>query len=294
MEYSSLAMSSRTQRAKTAAETLAISQGGIYLAPSGRELDIRAPIEESTHRTILYTPSDARSLRSRANRLLPERTFATVFDVRNETTLAAGKRLVDAYGPDRVAALNFASAKNPGGGFLNGSQAQEESLARASALYVTLLTQQAYYDANRGTESCLYTDHLIVSPMVPVFRDDEDQLLEAPWQMSLLTSPAPNAGAIERNEPHNVEQIEPALRHRMEQVLSAAVVEGYTALVLGAWGCGVFKNEPSTVASMFADFLVGDGPFAKVFEAISFAVYDREGSSLAAFERAFPTQRSSS
>lgn len=286
-------MASRSQRAKTAAETLAISQGGVYLAPSGNEVQIGDWVEEAIHTTRLYTPNDVRSLSTRAQRLLPERNFDTTIEVRNETTLAAGKRLVDHYGSERVAALNFASAKNPGGGFLGGSQAQEESLARSTALYVTLLTQQTYYDANRHGDSCLYTDHLIYSPRVPIFRDDADTLLEEPWQMSFITSPAPNAGAIAKNEPERLDYISATLCRRMEQVLSVAVVEGQTALVLGAWGCGVFRNDPADVAALFASFLLGDGAYSKAFEAVAFAVYDREGSSLAAFESTFPTRRSS-
>lgn len=279
-------MSKRTTRARIASETVAIGQSGVYFSPTGREVSFREQLDDAVHRTLLITPRDARALRSRAEPLLAERSFDTVFEVRNETTLAAGKRLVERFGPDRVAALNFASAKNPGGGFLGGSQAQEESLARASALYATLSTQQPYYDANRACDTCLYTDHMIVSPMVPVFRDDEDQLLEEPWFMTFITSPAPNAGAVAKNEPHRLGEIESTLRTRMEQILSAAVVEGQTALVLGAWGCGVFKNDPATVANLFAQFLRGNGAFARAFEAVAFAVLDREGSTLSAFEQA--------
>jgi len=106
------------------------------------------------------------------------------------TTLAGGRRLEAIVGGHRTAALNFASAKHPGGGFLTGAQAQEESLARASALYPCLEQQKGYYDANRRHHSLLYTDHLIVSPRVPVFRDDQGTLLEVPWEMTILTAPA--------------------------------------------------------------------------------------------------------
>jgi uncharacterized protein (TIGR02452 family) len=201
--------------------------------------------------------------------------------------LSAAHRLVKRFGPDRVAALNFASAKNPGGGFLNGSQAQEESLARASALYVCLQNQMAYYDANRNSGSPLYTDHMIVSPQVPVFRDEDDRLVEEPWEVTIITSPAPNAGAIANEQPESLQQIESVFRSRVEQVLSAAVVFGQTALVLGAWGCGVFRNDPSLVARLFAEFLLYDGEFASAFEQVTFAVLDRQGDIIAAFADVF-------
>src|SRR4051812_40037332 len=140
-------MPNRDQRARTAAETLAIAQGGSYVAPSGKAVNILDAIQLAIHKSVLIAPSKARSLRSRADRIMAGRSGPTAFDVSNETTLSAGRRLVDRFGPDRVAMLNFASAKSPGGGFLGGSQAQEESLARASALYPCLNGHMTYYDA---------------------------------------------------------------------------------------------------------------------------------------------------
>jgi uncharacterized protein (TIGR02452 family) len=281
-------VANRDQRARIAAETVAISQIGDYVAPSGRRVDVREAIRAAVEGSVLITPGESRSLWARAEREIAERSFSqTAFDVRNETTFAAARRLVARFGADRVAALNFASAKNPDGGFLGGSQAQEESLARASALVACLERNMAYYDANRRERSLLYTDHLIVSPRVPVFRDDEDRLLEEPWEVTILSSPAPNAGAIARNEPESLDRIKPTFRRRIEQVLSAAIVYGQTALVLGAWGCGVFGNDPAMVARLFAEFLGRDGSFAHAFEHVAFAVLDRRGDTLAAFVEVF-------
>ncbi|HTE20220.1 MAG TPA: TIGR02452 family protein, partial [Armatimonadota bacterium] len=237
--------------------------------------------------SVLITPEELRPLRARADRAIAARGYETTFEVRNETTLAAAHRLVARLGPERVAALNFASARNPGGGFLNGSQAQEESLARASALHACLERQPAFYEANRRGRSLLYTDHMIVAPRVVVFRDDHDRLLEEPWEVTLVTAPAPNAGAIAKNEPASSRQIEPAFRRRIEGVLSATVAFNQSALVLGAWGCGVFGNEPATVARLFGDFLLGDGPFARAFAHVTFAVLDRHGEIIAPFTEVF-------
>jgi uncharacterized protein (TIGR02452 family) len=280
-------MSSRNHRATVASQTLSIVQGGTYYAPSGKAISIAASVQMAIHRTILITPRQTRALRSRADEIIASRPFATRFHVANETTLTAARRLVAQNGPDRVAALNFASAKNPGGGFLNGSQAQEESLARATALYPSLLTQRAYYDANRHAPTALYTDHMILSPQVPVFRDDDDQLLEEPWEVSIFTAPAPNAGAIASNHPDSMDDIEPTFRRRIEQLLCVATVHEQSALVLGAWGCGVFRNDPAMVAGLFAEFLLPGGPFASAFEHISFAVLDRHGDTFSAFAGIF-------
>jgi uncharacterized protein (TIGR02452 family) len=280
-------MQKRSHRAQIAAETVAITRAGQYTAPSGRTVSIAESVRLAIESSTLIRPTETAALRQRAQQRLAERNCTTAFDVTNETTFAAARRLVARFGPDRVAALNFASAKNPGGGFLQGSQAQEESLARASALYACLHQHRDYYDANRSERSLLYTDHLIVSPRVPVFRDDADQLLDEPWEVTILTSPAPNAGAVATNQPRAKGRIEPTFRGRIEQVLSAAVAFDQTALVLGAWGCGVFRNDPAAVARLFAEFLLAGGSFARAFEQITFAVLDRDGRTIQPFAERF-------
>ena len=255
-------------------ETVAICYEGSYVAPSGRKIDIKQDVQAAVERSDLFTPSDTRSLISRAQQRARVLSFKTQFKVENGTTLQCARRLAES---SSVAVLNFASARNPGGGFLNGSQAQEESLARASSLYPCLQRHMRYYDVHRGERSSLYTDHLIVSPDVVVFRDDNGDLLEEPWRMTVLTSPAPNAGALEKNDPKSVSSLEPTFRRRMEQVLAAAVVHEQPSIVLGAWGCGVFRNDPVMVARLFAEFLEPGSPFSNEFEHVTFAVLDREG-----------------
>lgn len=279
-------MGSRQHRARIAAETVEILRAGEYLAPSGRTVSIADAVRAAVEASVLVTPHEAASLIARAAAGASSRTFTPTFAVRNETTLAAAHRLVQRLGAQRVAALNFASARNPGGGFLGGSQAQEESLARATALYACLERHMAYYEANRAEPSLLYTDHMIISPRVPVLRDEDDRLLEEPWEVTVITSPAPNSAALAREQPDALRRVEATLRHRMEMVLSAAVLFEQTALVLGAWGCGVFGNDPALVARLFGEALL-HGPCAKAFEHVAFAVLDRAGATLTAFENVF-------
>jgi uncharacterized protein (TIGR02452 family) len=282
-------MSTRPQRARIAAETLAILNAGRYRGANGREIELGDAIQAAVARTALYRPDDAAALRSKASEILRQRQHPTRIEVRNESTFSAARRLVQQAGAGRVAALNFASARNPGGGFLSGSQAQEEALARASALYPCLLSQPVYYEANRRGTSSLYTDHMIVSPNVPVFRDDHDQLIDEPWEVTIITAPAPNAAALDHKRPHLREQIEPTFRRRIENVLAAAVAFDQAALVLGAWGCGVFGNDPAMVARRFGEFLKEGGAYAHAFTDVTFAVLDRGGATLAAFADVFPS-----
>jgi uncharacterized protein (TIGR02452 family) len=213
----------------------------------------------------------------------------TLFEVVNETTLEAAARVVASDMFERVGVLNFASAKNPGGGFLGGAQAQEESLARSSGLYTSLQKCWEHYQFHRSLGTCLYSDRMIYSPQCPVFRTDDGTLLEKPYVVDFITSPAPNAGAIRRNEPENVEHIVPVLRERGQKVLSLAAHQRCDALILGAWGCGVFQNDPATVAQMSSAHLSDGEPYWGRFKRVVFAVLDNSSAqtTVAAFREQF-------
>jgi uncharacterized protein (TIGR02452 family) len=104
---------------------------------------------------------------------------------------------------------------------------------------------------------------------VPVFRDDDGDLLDAAYHVSLLTAAAPNRGAVPRNR---AGQATAALARRARRVLAVAAAHGHRHLVLGAWGCGVFRNDPATAADAFADALA-DGPGR--FDRVVFAIWDQ-------------------
>jgi len=268
----------RTRRQDIAQETLTILETGAYKAPSGRTVSVAGALKASVEGTALFRPED---FPTPVPRCLG--THRTVVEVTGETTLAAAERLAEF----RPLCLNFASAKNPGGGFSSGSQAQEESLARSSGLYATLLPMTEMYDFNRQLGTSLYSDYMAYSPDVPIFRRDDGLLLEVRYLASFVTAPAVNAGAVEKNEPQNVKFISSTMATRLNKLLSTAQAHGHTTLVLGAWGCGVFGNAPSAVAQLFADALGQNGAFYGGFERIIYAIYDPSASqeTRAAFER---------
>lgn len=250
-----------------AKETVAICDAGYYVAPNGARIAIANDLAKAKEGTVFYSPENQPIARA----TVAKRPIR--FDVRNETTFQALARLTASGG--HVACLNFASAKNPGGGFLNGSLAQEEALCCASALYPCLLEAPNYYERNRANRSALYLDLAIYSPNVPFFRDDNGILLAKPIIASVITAPAPNAGAIAANEPANLQHVEPTLKRRAELVLGIAEAHEVDVLVLGAWGCGVFRNDPRIVARIFAELLNTPGKFAGCFREVVFAVFDR-------------------
>lgn len=253
----------RTQRLELAQQTLTILERGFYPAPSGRNVSVADALQASVAGTVLYRPEAFPPV-------VPQRRPAASVEVTGETTLEAAARLAEFH----PLCLNFASAKNPGGGFLSGSSAQEESLARSSGLYASLLPMTEMYEYNRSLGTSLYSDYMVYSPNVSVFRRDDGALLETPYLASFVTSPAVNAGAVTQNEPQNVPFISQTMATRLCKVLTVAQAHGHTTLILGAWGCGVFGNSPAAVAQLFADALGPNSLFAGSFERVVYAVYD--------------------
>ena len=263
---------SRGAKAGVAKQTLAACEAGAYEV-DGKRVEIANAIEDAKAGTRLH------ELRDHFDTHTPR---AMTITVTAESTIEA---LVRLDGQGHLACLNFASAKNPGGGFLGGAQAQEESLARSSALYPCQLTVPAHYERNRANHSAIYLDLAIWSPLVPFFRDDDGGWLARPVLASVITCAAPNAGALRQQGKHDREKVEAALRRRAELVLQIAAHYRVDTLVLGAWGAGVFGNDPVLVADAFRALLVGR--YAGAFERVVFAIHGGKGANTDAFRAAF-------
>jgi uncharacterized protein (TIGR02452 family) len=255
-----------------ARQTVAAVQAGCYEHPEAGTVEIPG-VAQAVAGTMLYLPEQTLTAAGEVN-------AAPKVEVTRESTLEAAHRM----GP-RAAALVFASARNPGGGFLTGAQAQEESVARASALHACLLQAQEFYDFHRRHSDLRYSDRVIYSPDVPVFRDDRGNLLAKPYVSSFLTAAAPNLGAIQSNQPEHAASVPEVLRRRAIRVLEVAAAHGHRSLVLGAWGCGVFRNDPATVAGAFASALA----VVNRFDHLVFAIYEpkQPSATYAAFAERF-------
>ncbi len=253
---------SRSEAARLGREAVSIVAAGHYVAPSGRTVDLSAATRAAVEGTVSYPPSAPRPA-------VPEARFDTRITVTGETTLVAGARLVSAG--ESPCVLNFASAKNPGGGFLSGARAQEETIARASALFACI-DGNAMYAHHRAQRDTVYSNYAIYSPAVPVFRTDDGVLLEAPYPLAVLTSPAPNTGAALQKDPSRGPDIERAFEERIDLVLHLMAGHGHEVIVLGAWGCGAFRGDPVLVARLFDAAL--KGAWRGVFREVVFAVFD--------------------
>ncbi len=236
---------------------LEASRNGQYVNAFGETVDWRASVQGAcaTKRSI---PAEERLLTP-----TPHHESETRVQVANETTLQASRRMFDAG--LRPLALNFANGIHPGGGFLKGARAQEETLCRSSALYLTLAGDPMYdFHARRLQPNS--TDWAIYSPDVPVFRRDNGIAEERPWPLSFVTSAAPYVPAIGQPKSGDL------LRQRILRILAIAAAYGHQALVLGAWGCGAFGNDPVRTAEDFRRPFEND--FAGMFSHIVFAVTD--------------------
>jgi len=284
-------------RKAIAKESLEIMRQGYYRIeskenqmPVQTKIDIKQDMEQSIKDSILITPSEGQELLKQYGERyssLENQSQLTII-VENISTVDAIRKLI-LEGKEKIGVLNFASAKNPGGGLLNGAKAQEESLAASSTLYRTLIVHEEYYRENRKCNSMIYTNHAIYSPDVVFFRDGSFRLTE-PVKASVLTLPAVNMGqVIQKGE--DVEAAKKAMKQRMKLALAIFANEGAKNLVLGAYGCGVFRNDPKDVAIWWKELL--DTEMGKYFDLVFHAVldYSREKKCIGAFEEVFSLGR---
>ena len=192
-----------------------------------------------------------------------------------------------AYKGMKIAVHNFASASNPGGGVVRGASAQEECLCRCSGLYFNLNTQQmwdGFYQPHRNEHDPIHNDDIIYTPGVTVFKTDTATprlMPEDDWyDVDVITCAAPNL----RNMPSNAynhgdgnksakvsdKELLEIHRRRLGRILDVAVAEGEEVIILGAFGCGAFRNSPEVVA-LAAKNVIKD--YLKAFKVIEFAVY---------------------
>ena len=277
----------RNERRAIATSTLEIIEAGYYKV-NGVKHDIRPHMDAMLSGTHYYAPDSLLSLwpqpTSASNTARDRATEISIIEI---STLEGASLLSSTQykSPEearrRVGVLNFASAKNPGGGFQSGAQAQEESIARSSTLYSSLIcsTGEKFYGPHKKDPKGGYYSHAMTfSPDVTVFRTDAGKLIE-PYQINVVTSAAVNAGVARRTlngqvagEAEEV-KIGKAMKERMGRILFLFEKYGIKDLVLGSFGTGVFQNKVSLVAAIWAELLVApDARFANSFDRVVFAI----------------------
>ena len=277
----------RNERRAIAKSTLEIIEAGHYTT-DGVKHDIQPRLDSMLSGTRYYAPDSLLSLWPKptsAGNFARER--ATEISIVEISTLEGAGLLASTPYTSReetrrrVGVLNFASAKHPGGGFQSGAQAQEESIARSSTLYSSLVcsTGEKFYGIhNKDSKGGYYSHAMIFSPDVVVFRTDSGKLVE-PTQIEVVTSAAVNAGVARKTlngqiagEAEEV-KIGKVMKERMGRILFLFEKHGIKDLVLGSFGTGVFQNKVSLVAAIWAELLVApNARFANSFDRVVFAI----------------------
>ena len=218
----------------------------------------------------------------------------------SEITVAEGTTfaVAGAYlGQGRVAVLNFANPHYPGGGVTQGAMAQEECLCRSSNLFPCLSSDavfEDFYTYHRRETDYDFSDRLIYSPGVTVFKDDSPvpQLLnqEAWFQVDVITCAAPY---LTKRRHVNMSVLKARLKSRIRNILEAAIENEAEVLILGAFGCGAFGNPPQVVAKAFREVLE-DRRYRMAFAQVVFAIKSSVGGdpytvcpNIAAFQQEF-------
>ncbi len=195
----------------------------------------------------------------------------------------------EAYAGTKVAVLNFASASSPGGGVEEGAGAQEESLCRCSTLFDCLSTKkmaELFYKPHRRNRTPLHNDDCIYTPGVTVFKTDAvfpELRDESEWfDVDVITCAAPNLRYCSRSRDRYVDnfseitvsdaELKQLHKQRLRRILDLAVMNKVESVVLGAFGCGAFRNDPRIVAEATVETIAD---YRHAFRNIEFAVYCR-------------------
>lgn len=194
---------------------------------------------------------------------------------------------------DKILVLDFANFTKPGGGFIRGSIAQEESLCHSSNLYNILMMHKDYYKSHRkfGVDKDLATNDALFIPDVKFNTEEPGTETKS---VNVLVVAAPNAKRFRKrwrfwfaeNSSYYDYANNAAIYDRINFVLKCAEVTNQKILVLGAFGCGVFGQRPTDVAEIFRELL--DTKYKNVFKKVYFPVpYDPRNNNYTVFKQVF-------
>lgn len=212
-------------------------------------------ITENEHNSILY----------RVNQKRPQ-VYDTQVIVNKISIIESTIQMHDKYKGKKICILSFADPFKPGGGYLNGRIAQEETICRQTLLYPTICESNMYKTNKENIQSIIDYDTMIYSPEVTVIRNDKNKLLKKKsFTIDVISSPAVD----NRNNFQNAAFI---MERRIRRIIFLAIDKGVDVLILGAFGCGLLKNDPSIISQIFKKILFNDG-LKNFFKVVVFSIY---------------------
>ncbi len=260
-------------------ENIRIFEDTVKLCNSSARL--KESIKKSQAEQVLTLEKDAVEDGSKAARFEEEAKII----VSKKRSFEAAKAYCN--GLQKVCVLNFASSTNPGGGVSTGAGAQEECLCRISTLYFCLDTDvlwKKFYKPHRELHSPIHNDDILYTPNITVFKTDTavpKLTSENEWYtVDVITCAAPNLRERPSNRYNSGDgqerlalsdsELEAVHKKRDRRIFDVAVKNGVDVLILGAFGCGAFRNKPEIVAKVMLGLA---HEYSKAFKVIEFAVY---------------------
>lgn len=230
------------KRLKIASENKAIVKQGFYNCSNGTVVKLNCSRQSLKTKTSLKTPI-----------LLPDISRSTKFNITENTrkndTISCVLSLRNEGITGEIIALNFANALFAGGGYRLGGDAQEESLCRCSLLYFAILPHTEYYNKHRVLPFPLYSNRMLISDSVPVIRNMNGDLLTEPTVCTFITCAAVNryySKLLFIPE----KKIKSVMEERINGIICAMAERNPEAIVLGAFGCGMYGNKRKVIIPM--------------------------------------------
>jgi uncharacterized protein (TIGR02452 family) len=137
----------------------------------------------------------------------------------------------------------------------------------------------SFYTPHRKNGNTLHNDDIIYTPNVLVIKDDDHNLLSEPFSVDIISCAAPNLRERPSNQYNTGDTIKVQIsddellalhEKRARKIFSSAIANGVEILILGAFGCGAFQNDPHIVAQAYKNVLPD---FAHYFHTIEFAIF---------------------
>lgn len=286
MNYDPKITLQKERNAEVFQDTMRICREGGYIAQSGKRIDLPPMGEVLASGMFHKTIADVRNVPQIAESLV---------DVIKRDCIDATKELVtNGFNP---VMLNMASRRCPGGGVLNGARAQEETLFRRSNLCVSLYQFDEYHanllgvPLGKGRYPMEYGTAGIYSGRVMFFRKDVQEdyaLMDEPFECAVVSAAAISHPDLTLDG-RLVDWAARATTDKIRNVLRIGLAHGHDSIVLGAWGCGAFKNPPSHIAALFKS-VIGEEEFSGKYRLIRFAIIEDHNSrnaNYSAFSRIF-------
>ena len=117
--------------------------------------------------------------------------------------------------------------------------------------------------------------------------------MDEPYDVAVITCAALNLGgkyAIKLTpEGHMPQKAIDITKNKIRTVFRIGLTFGHDSLVLGAFGCGAFKNPPAEIAKLFHE-VMEEPEFKNKYKLITFSIIDdhnARNANLAAFKAEF-------